>query len=90
MLKVTFNDTAVSKSRVYEYRRFQDGPEDVKDDQCPGRTTTSVREVVHDVDISIGSRHAFFLDVAKMRCVQEIFEFETKIALGGNCSGFVE
>ena len=34
--------SAVSKTRVYEwYKRFQDGREDVEDDEGPGRPSTS-------------------------------------------------
>ena len=35
-------ESAISNKRVYEwYKRFQDGREDVEDDESPGRPSTS-------------------------------------------------
>ena len=42
MLNIAFGESAMSKTRVYEwYKRFQDGREDVEDDERPGRPSTS-------------------------------------------------
>ena len=42
MLTKAYGDSAMIKTRVYEwYKRFQDGREDVEDDERPGRPCTS-------------------------------------------------
>ena len=42
MLTQAYGESAMSKRRVYEwYKRFQDGREDVEDDERPGRPSTS-------------------------------------------------
>ena len=41
MLTKAYGESAMSKARVYErYKRFQDGREDVEDDERPGTSTT--------------------------------------------------
>ena len=46
MLKNAYGESAMSKTRVYEwYKRFQDGREDVEDDERPGRPNTSTTDV---------------------------------------------
>ena len=41
MLTKAYGESAMSKTRVYEwYKRFQDGREDVKDDERPSTSTT--------------------------------------------------
>ena len=68
MLTKAYGESAMSKTRVYE---FQDGREDVEDDERPGTPTNenvekvkqmvmndrriTIREVVDDIGISIGS-----------------------------------
>ena len=43
MLTKAYGEFAMSKTRVYEwYKRFQDGREDVEDDERPGRPSTSI------------------------------------------------
>ena len=40
-----YGESAMSKTRVYEwYKRFQDGREDVEDDERPGRPSTSTTD----------------------------------------------
>ena len=46
MLTKAYGESAMSKTRVHEwYKRFQDGREDVEDDERPGRPSTSTIEV---------------------------------------------
>ena len=45
MLTKTYGESAMSKTKVYEwYKRFQDGREDVEDDERPGRPSTSTTD----------------------------------------------
>ena len=45
MLTKAYGDSSMSKTRVYEwYKRFQDGREDVEDDERPGRPSTSITD----------------------------------------------
>ena len=45
MLKKTYGESAMSKTKVYKwYKRFQDGREDVEDDECPGHHTTTTTD----------------------------------------------
>ncbi|XP_014480147.1 PREDICTED: putative uncharacterized protein FLJ37770 [Dinoponera quadriceps] len=45
MLIKAYGKSAMSKTRVYEwYKRFQDGREDVEDDERPGRPSTSTTD----------------------------------------------
>ena len=45
MLTKAYGETAMSKTRVYEwYKRFQDGREDGEDDERPGRLRTSTTD----------------------------------------------
>ena len=45
MLTKAYGESAMSKTRVYEwYKRFQDGREDVEDDERPGRPSTSTTD----------------------------------------------
>ena len=45
MLTKAYGESAMSKKRVYEwYKRFQDGREDVEDDERPGRPSTSTTD----------------------------------------------
>ena len=45
MLTKAYGESAMSKTRVYEsYKRFQDGREDVEDDERPGRLSTSTTD----------------------------------------------
>ena len=45
MLTKTYGESAMSKTRVYEwYKRFQYGREDVEDDERPGRPSTSTTD----------------------------------------------
>ena len=45
MLTKAYAEFAMSKKRVYEwYKRFQDGREDVEDDERPGRPSTSTTD----------------------------------------------
>ena len=45
MLTKAYGESAMSKTRVYErYKRFQDGHEDVEDDERPGRSSTSTTD----------------------------------------------
>ena len=45
MLTKAYDESAMSKTRVHEwYKRFQDGREDVKDDERPGRPSTSTTD----------------------------------------------
>ena len=111
MLTKAYGESATSKTRVYEWSdRFQDGREDVEDDERPGRPSTSttdenaekvkemvmstrritIREVVDDVGISIGSCHEIFSNVSGMKRVaicSKIVEFLTKTVGNGSCSG---
>ena len=42
MLTKAYGESAMSKTRAYQwYKRFEDGREDAKDDECPGRPSTS-------------------------------------------------
>lgn len=42
MLNIAFGESAMSKTRVYEwYKRFQDDCEDIEDDERPERLSTS-------------------------------------------------
>ena len=44
MLTKAYGESAISKTRVYEwYKRFQDG-RDVEDDERPGRPSTSTTD----------------------------------------------
>ena len=84
----------MSKTKVYEwYKRFQDGREDVEDDERPGRPSTSrtdenvekvkemvmndrwitIREVAHNVGISIGSCYEILSNVLGMKRVAAKF-----------------
>ena len=41
MLTKAYGESAMSKTRIHEwYKRFQDGREDVEDDERPSRSTT--------------------------------------------------
>ena len=45
MLTKAYGESAMSKTRVYEwYKRFQNGREDVEDDERPGRSSTSTTD----------------------------------------------
>ena len=45
MLTKDYGESAMSKTSVYEwYKRFQDGREDVEDDERPGRPSTSTTD----------------------------------------------
>ncbi|XP_018346773.1 PREDICTED: histone-lysine N-methyltransferase SETMAR-like [Trachymyrmex septentrionalis] len=45
MLTVAFDESTMSKTRVYEwYKRFKEGREDVEDDDRPGRPSTSITD----------------------------------------------
>lgn len=45
MLNIAFGESAMSKTRVYEwYKRFQEGREDVEYDERPGRPSTSTTD----------------------------------------------
>ena len=45
MLTKAYGESGMSKTRVYEwYKRFQDGREDVEDDERPGRPSTSTTD----------------------------------------------
>ena len=45
MLTKAYGESAMSKTRVHEwYKRFQDGREDVEDDERPGRPSTSTTD----------------------------------------------
>ena len=45
ILTKTYGESAISKKRVYEwYKRFQDGREDVEDDERAGRPRTSTTD----------------------------------------------
>ena len=45
MLTKAYGESAMSKTRVYEwYKHFQDGREDVEDDERPGRPSTSTTD----------------------------------------------
>jgi len=45
MLNIAFGESAMSKTRVYEwYKRFQEGREDVEDDERLGRPSTSTTD----------------------------------------------
>lgn len=45
MLNIAFGESTISKTRVYEwYKRFQEGREDVEDDERPGRPSTSISD----------------------------------------------
>ena len=45
MLKKAYGESAMSKTRVYEwYKRFQDGREDIEDDERPGRPSISTTD----------------------------------------------
>ena len=45
MLNIAFGESTMSKTRVYElYKRFQEGREDVEDDERPGRPSTSIAD----------------------------------------------
>ena len=45
MLTKAYGESAMSEPRVYEwYKRFQDGREDVEDDERPGRLSTSTTD----------------------------------------------
>ena len=75
MLTKAYGESSMSKTRVYEwYKRFQDGREDVEDDECPGRPNTSrtdekVKEMVMN-DRQITIREAKF--------VPKLLNFEQK------------
>ena len=58
MLTKAYGESAMSKTRVYEwYKRFQDGREDVEDDECP---STSTQHSNLDFIVFIERRRAFF------------------------------
>ena len=45
MLTKAYSESAMSKTRVYEwYKCFQDGREDIEDDERPGRPSTSTTD----------------------------------------------
>lgn len=45
MLTKTYGESAMSKARIYEwYKRFQDGRENVEDDERPERPSTSTTD----------------------------------------------
>ena len=45
MLTKAYGESAMIKTRVYEwYKRFQDGREDVEEDERPGRPSTSTTD----------------------------------------------
>ena len=45
ILTKAYGESAMSKTRVYEwYERFQDGREDVEDDESPGSLSTSTTD----------------------------------------------
>ena len=45
MLTKAYGESAISKTRVYEwYKRFQNGREGVEDDERPGRPSTSITD----------------------------------------------
>ena len=45
MLTKAYGESVMSKTRIYEwYKRFQDGREDVEDDERPGRPSTSTTD----------------------------------------------
>ena len=45
MLTKAYGESAMSETRVYEwYKRFQDGREDVEDDERPGCPSTSTTD----------------------------------------------
>ena len=45
MLTKAYSESAISRTILYEwYKRFQDGREDIKDDESPGRPSTSTTD----------------------------------------------
>lgn len=45
MLTKAYGESAMSKARIYEWhKRFQDGRENVADDELPGRPSTSTTD----------------------------------------------
>ena len=45
MLTVAIDDSTISRTQVkLLYNRFKEGPEDVNDDACPGRPSTSTTD----------------------------------------------
>ena len=67
MLTKAYGESAMSRTRVYEwYKRFQDGREDVEDDEYPGRPSTSTTdENVEKVkDMVMNDRRIIIREVA--------------------------
>ena len=63
MLTVAFGESTMSRTQVQLwYNRFKEGREDVNDDACPGRPSTST------IDENI---EAIFPDVFSMNCYIE-------------------
>ena len=68
MLTKAHGESALSKTRVYEwYKRFQDGREDVEDDERLGRPSTSTSDekvekvkemVINDILVTVIVPHS--------------------------------
>ena len=84
MLTKAYGESAMSKTRVYEwYKRFQDGREDVEDDEKVKEMVINDRRITDDVGISIGSCHEIFSNVLGMKraaakFVPKLLNFEEK------------
>ena len=83
MLIVAFDESTISRRQVQMwYTRLKEGREDVNDDACASRLSTSttdeniealkktLREVADDVGISFGLCQAIFTDVLSMNVRQ--------------------
>ena len=67
MLTKAYGESAISEIWVYEwYKRFQDGREDVEDDERPGRPSTSTTDenVVRVKDMVMNDRRITIREVA--------------------------
>ena len=65
MLTKAYGESDMSKTRVYEwYKRFQDGREDVEDDERPGRPSTTDENVEKVKEMIMNDRRITIREVA--------------------------
>lgn len=102
MSNIVFGEFSMNKTSVYKYKRFQEGREDVEDDERPSTSTIddNIEKIkkmiidnrritireIADVGISFGSCQAIFSNVLGMKRVAAKFVPKLLNILTKNCA----